>query len=116
MPDQWTAQIFARILAHHPRHPRRSDLCDHDMIRASIRRPQAPSTKGRTAGPRAQGRTRASPSSLMGLGVVVTLTTRPANKIAATERPARHTTATIASDETTTERNPMINHLFAEFA
>ncbi len=41
---------------------------------------------------------------------------RPPNKIAATDRPALHTTATIASDETTTERNPMINHLCAEFA
>ncbi len=52
-----------------------------------------------------------------GLGVVVQrYRLGPPNKIAATERPARHTTATIASDDTTTERNPMINHLFAEFA
>ncbi len=33
LPDQWTAQIFARILAHHPV-ILVSDLCDHDMIRA----------------------------------------------------------------------------------
>ena len=33
LPDQWTAQIFARILAHHPV-ILVSDRCDHDMIRA----------------------------------------------------------------------------------
>ena len=33
LPDQWTAQIFARILAHHPV-ILVSDLCDHGMIRA----------------------------------------------------------------------------------
>ena len=33
LPDQWTAQIFARILAHHPV-IMVTDLCDHDMIRA----------------------------------------------------------------------------------
>lgn len=33
LPDQWTAQIFARILAHHPV-ILVTDLCDHEMIRA----------------------------------------------------------------------------------
>lgn len=33
LADQWTAQIFARILAHHPV-ILVTDLCDHDMIRA----------------------------------------------------------------------------------
>ena len=33
LPDQWTSQIFARILAHHPV-IMVTDLCDHDMIRA----------------------------------------------------------------------------------
>ena len=31
LPDQWTAQIFARILAHHPV-ILVTDLCDHQMI------------------------------------------------------------------------------------
>ena len=33
LADQWTAQIFARILAHHPV-ILVTDLCDHNMIRA----------------------------------------------------------------------------------
>lgn len=33
LPDQWTAQIFARILAHHPV-IMVTDLCNHEMIRA----------------------------------------------------------------------------------
>ena len=32
LPDQWTSQIFARILAHHPV-IMVSDLCDHQMLR-----------------------------------------------------------------------------------
>ena len=32
LPDQWTSQIFARILAHHPV-ILVTDLCDHQMIR-----------------------------------------------------------------------------------
>ena len=32
LPDQWTSQIFARILAHHPV-IMVTDLCDHQMIK-----------------------------------------------------------------------------------
>ena len=32
LPDQWTSQIFARILAHHPV-IMVTDLCDHQMLR-----------------------------------------------------------------------------------
>ena len=40
LPDQWTAQIFARILAHHPV-ILVTDLCDHEMIRAMHMTPAA---------------------------------------------------------------------------
>ena len=40
LPDQWTAQIFARILAHHPV-ILVTDLCDHDMVRAMHMTPAA---------------------------------------------------------------------------
>ena len=32
LPDQWTSQIFARILAHHPV-IMVTDLCDHQMLK-----------------------------------------------------------------------------------
>ena len=40
LPDQWTAQIFARILAHHPV-ILVTDLCDHDMVLAMHMTPAA---------------------------------------------------------------------------
>ena len=41
LADQWTAQIFARILAHHPV-ILVTDLCDHNMIPHHARPPPAP--------------------------------------------------------------------------